>query len=155
MRVRYHLLSSVMVISCLTGAGYGLFVSEFSRSMIKKALGQDVELEHVDYITRTDEFYSSNFPDGNLFIHFAGLNGRENGYFIHSQFVRSSYLFHPRKVFISQFQNPLPSPREIIEHNSVPPDEWLIANGVKYLLTFNYLKGREHRNIRIINEGTR
>jgi hypothetical protein len=100
------------------------------------------------HLANVDRFYSEHVPTGNLFLNFVGLDGTHDGVFIYQQYVRATYVMHPRQVYISADPQKLPDTQAIVALNTVPDDAWLRQHAVHTVVTFDATKGQPQVHFR-------
>jgi len=148
----YYILTGLLFILLVYGSWFTFQEVEFNRNMLKKALGKKVNNFDSEFISAVDKFYLTNFPDGNIFIYFDGLKAEDDGIFLFVQYMRASYLLHPRRVFVSPSDAVLKTSEDILKFNTLPSHDWLVANNVKYVLTYKYQNSIRSYDINTIVE---
>ncbi len=132
-----RVISAVILVVTVYCSWLSIGTNDFNRHMLAQLLGADAENSHYDYSLKWDVFYAFNFPDGNLFIKFNGLDPEKHKNFILSQYIRASYNLYPRKVYVTTLPVELTDSASILQNNAISSESWLTANGVDSIVTFS------------------
>lgn len=148
-------LTTAFVALLLFGVWHSVTGVAFNRDMLGVkttglAVDEKLESDRFDrvYLPAIDDLFRRLAPDGNLFIHFDGIDPAKDGKQIYVFFMRAAYVLHPRKVYVAPPDTPLTDAESIIANNSLPDDEWLRQNGIHYVMTFFYEDGQIQRTAR-------
>ena len=147
-----RLMTSIVFVLLVYGFWYSICKAEFNQSMFQRALGRGNENFDSEYLFAVDRFYRTNFPDGNVFILFEGLNADVDGNFLFVQFMRASYTLYPRRAYVAVPGVILRTSEDILVHNALPESDWLHANNVNYVLTFRHRNGKRDFDIQTVRE---
>ena len=151
-------LTTAFVALLLFGVWHSVTGVAFNRDMLGVkttglAVDEKLESDRFDraYLPAIDELFRRLAPDGNLFIHFDGIDPEKDGKQIYVFFMRGTYVLHPRKVYVAPPEATLTDAESIIENNSLPDDNWLRQHGIHYVMTFFYKDGQIHRTTRRVD----
>ena len=150
-----RVITGVFVALLLFGVWHSVTGVAFNRDMLgakteSPAVDEKLESDRFDrvYLPAIDDLFRRLAPDGNLFIHFDGIDPEKDGKQIYVFFMRAAYVLHPRKVYVAPPEATLTDAESIIAHNSLPNDDWLRLHGIHYVMTFFYEDGKIHRTTR-------
>jgi hypothetical protein len=110
---------------------------EHNGPVVRRLTTGSMHIRRAGIIDRMDAVLHKDVPQhGNIFLRFEDMNAERNGMLLYELFMRASYTFYPRHVYIGPEDAPYTDAETMLSWNQLPSTAWLDEHGVEVVLTF-------------------